>query len=281
MIKQQVAREVERQRSVRGELICGETFYDCFPVSLKSPPAKPADKRLVLRVVSFACIFLVYTQFICLAYLITIAQLRAGFIFLIVCSFTLTYLVLQVNFDSSKKPPKCPKFSEKLRRSELAPWACWIISDFNLWKYYAAIHIQFFVYFRSLVFAHNFRNVVWLLACACEGEKKLIEGGWRGSFGWILIWRGIIMQKQKSSPVIHDKRQNCPLFSCRAERCGFAPLVRYSNEIQCRARYRRKAMKPSAAISNYIDVLMYAELHNFWLESGVVFHFALELLLPN
>jgi hypothetical protein len=109
------------ESATRAEIVCGEAFYDCseIPVVRPSPQAKTADKKLLLRVVSSTCIFLVYAHFICLAYLVTYAQLRLGFIFLITCVVAISWLTLQVR----NQPKLWPKFSETPRRIKLSPHA--------------------------------------------------------------------------------------------------------------------------------------------------------------
>lgn len=52
--------------------------------------------NLVLQITSFTCVCLVYLQFTFLLFLITLTQLRVGFVFLLVCALSICYLVLKV-----------------------------------------------------------------------------------------------------------------------------------------------------------------------------------------
>jgi hypothetical protein len=62
-------------------------------------PAEAIKASFPLRVASLTCISLVYTQLLVLMYLMSIVQLKLGFVFLIVCTMCISSLVLKVSFE--------------------------------------------------------------------------------------------------------------------------------------------------------------------------------------
>jgi hypothetical protein len=88
--------EVDDKSTTRGDSSEGETFFDCRETS--DCYGKSSD-NFSLKIASFGCVFLVYLQFSFLLYLIGLTQIKAGFIFLLVCAFCISSLVLKVSFD--------------------------------------------------------------------------------------------------------------------------------------------------------------------------------------
>jgi hypothetical protein len=119
-IRQRIERVIEKDISsstehsqcerLNGETLCCDNIIDeCIQ----------SNKRRLLRISSFSCIFLVYLQFVVLIYLLGNTHLRLGLVFLLVCALAVTYLVLKISFITKSHGKKQHTRRHKRTKQEL------------------------------------------------------------------------------------------------------------------------------------------------------------------
>ncbi|CRL03261.1 CLUMA_CG016426, isoform A [Clunio marinus] len=75
------------------------------------------ESKIIQKVVTFASVALVYVQFTLLIYLLGYTQLRAGFIFLLVCAATISYLILKMSFMTNiRKEKRISRRQQKIEK---------------------------------------------------------------------------------------------------------------------------------------------------------------------
>lgn len=99
--QEQIVNKEEDVRTTRGDCLDGETFYDCRE-TFEDCSRKSSD-NFALKIASLGCVFLVYLQFSFLVCLVGYTQMKAGFVFLLVCAFCISSLVLKVRIDCNLK----------------------------------------------------------------------------------------------------------------------------------------------------------------------------------
>lgn len=94
-INKKIEEQTNSQKAVEKSLSC------CRVEERTEEHQEVFTSKRLLRVAAFVSISLVYIQFFFLLILISLTQIRAGFIFLLICTFYLSYLVLKVSLTLS------------------------------------------------------------------------------------------------------------------------------------------------------------------------------------
>lgn len=98
VIKERISNTLNKQISSEHEEPQSEisSYFDCTQARTEQKQ-KSCDKNRLLQIATFACITLVYSQFVFLIYLTAQSQFRVGVMFLLVCTSYISYLVVKVN----------------------------------------------------------------------------------------------------------------------------------------------------------------------------------------